>query len=752
MKADKNKLFSREFLYGGEIEFVIPVYQRNYSWEIEQCEKLLDDIRKLYEDERKGHFLGSIVAKSEMDVKRNIKYTIIDGQQRLTSIFLMIKAFLRVYGEKLEILDKFVKRDLEETLADPRNKDNKLRLYPVKNDSFVFEKIMFDKNIEMDKESRMVINFQYFVKYFQDFSKLDIIEYYAALQKLDIVFMSLEEYDDAQIIFESINSTGLNLTQTDLIRNFLLMAENSETQKKLFENYWDKFEKILGIEELNEFFKYFTTYKSTVFTKEENIYNSYKEYFYDCEYITKEEAFKELEEYIEIYLRIIKPYSETRIFYEKEINFYLYEILEMKNNTVRPALFYVFDYALKNELTIIEVKKVVKLLDSFLLRRNVMGAASNSLQKIFLSITNQIKNLLKKVKDISFYDAICYQLVHLNNAESNNMPSYDDLIARGSTYNLYSSRRHVARLVLLGIENQNNKHKINMENLSIEHIIPQSLTSEWINVLGQNSKNHKQFVHRLGNLTLTAYNSELSNNPIQRKIEIINETRHLRMNTELQDIEKFTYDELNQRTLSIIEKIIEIWSYEPLSKEKIELFEKSLSEKMVPEEIERKNLKEYFKKWTDIKWERDFFNLYKQALELVDLPVHDRSVATTLNKQMSIALHLNSRYLIVSHRSSLKNTIAFILTLDFEEQLEKYNCTYKGYFSNRNQEKEALYIELEYKDLTQLDKEFLDNWKRAIIEEKQRVSRYSMRTCQNNMIYEKVKNGVIVDEFVFSKL
>ena len=748
MRADKNKLFSREFLYGGEIEFVIPVYQRNYSWEIEQCEKLLDDIRKLYEDERKGHFLGSIVAKSEMDVKRNIKYTIIDGQQRLTSIFLMIKAFLRVYGEKLEILDKFVKRDLEETLADPRNKDNKLRLYPVKNDSSVFEKIMFDKNIEMDKESRMAINFQYFVKYFQDFSKLDIIEYYAALQKLDIVFMSLEEYDDAQIIFESINSTGLNLTQTDLIRNFLLMAENSETQKKLFENYWDKFEKILGIEELNEFFKYFTTYKSTVFTKEENIYNSYKEYFYDCEYITKEEAFKELEEYIEIYLRIIKPYSETRIFYEKEINFYLYEILEMKNNTVRPALFYVFDYALKNELTIIEVKKVVKLLDSFLLRRNVMGAASNSLQKIFLSITNQVKNLLKKVKDISFYDAFCYQLVHLNNAESNNMPSYDDLIARGSTYNLYSSRRHVARLVLLGIENQNNKHKINMENLSIEHIIPQSLTSEWINVLGQNSKNHKQFVHRLGNLTLTAYNSELSNNPIQRKIEIINETRHLRMNTELQDIEKFTYDELNQRTLSIIEKIIEIWSYEPLSKEKIELFEKSLSEKMVPEEIERKNLKEYFKKCTDIKWERDFFNLYKQALELVDLPVHDRSVATTLNKQMSIALHLNSRYLIVSHRSSLKNTIAFILTLDFEEQLEKYNCTYKGYFSNRNQEKEALYIELEYKDLTQLDKEFLDNWKRAIIEEKQRGSRYSMRTCQNNIIYDRSKNGGIVDEFV----
>ena len=356
--------------------------------------------------------------------------------------------------------------------------------------------------------------------------------------------------------------------------------------------------------------------------------------------------------------------------------------------------------------------------------------------------------MLKKVKDISFYDAFCYQLVHLNNAESNNMPSYDDLIARGSTYNLYSSRRHVARLVLLGIENQNNKHKINMENLSIEHIIPQSLTSEWINVLGQNSKNHKQFVHRLGNLTLTAYNSELSNNPIQRKIEIINETRHLRMNTELQDIEKFTYDELNQRTLSIIEKIIEIWSYEPLSKEKIELFEKSLSEKMVPEEIERKNLKEYFKKWTDIKWERDFFNLYKQALELVDLPVHDRSVATTLNKQMSIALHLNSRYLIVSHRSSLKNTIAFILTLDFEEQLEKYNCTYKGYFSNRNQEKEALYIELEYKDLTQLDKEFLDNWKRAIIEEKQRGSRNSMRTCQNNIIYVRSKNGGIVDEFV----
>ena len=748
MRADKNKLFSREFLYGGEIEFVIPVYQRNYSWEIEQCEKLLDDIRKLYEGERKGHFLGSIVAKSEMDVKRNIKYTIIDGQQRLTSIFLMIKAFLKVYGEKLEILDKFVKRDLEETLADPRNKDNKLRLYPVKNDSSVFEKIMFDKNIEMDKESRMVINFQYFVKYFQDFSKLDIIEYYAALQKLDIVFMSLEEYDDAQIIFESINSTGLNLTQTDLIRNFLLMAENSETQKKLFERYWDKFEKILGIEELNEFFKYFTTYKSTVFTKEENIYSSYKEYFYDCEYDTKEDAFNELERYIEIYLRMTKPYSESMIFYDVDVSFYLYEILEMKNNTVRPALFYIFDYALENEITVIEVKKILKLLDSFLLRRNVMGAASNSLQKIFLSITNQVKALLKKVDGITFYDAFCYQLVHLNDAESNSMPTYDDLSTKGSIYNLYTSRRHVAKLVLLGIENSDNKHKISMDNLSIEHIIPQTLTAEWRDVLGEDSKNHKQFIHRLGNLTLTAYNSELSNNPIQRKIEIINETKHLKINTELHGIENFTYIDLNERTQRLMKKVIEIWSYEPLSKEKIELFEKSLSEKKVPEEIERKNLKEYFKKWTDIKWERDFFNLYKQALELVDLPVHDRSVATTLNKQMSIALHLNSRYLIVSHRSSLKKTIAFILTLDFEEKLEKYNCTYKGYFSNRNQEKEALYIELEYKDLTQLDKEFLDNWKRAIIEEKQRGSRYSMRTCQNNIIYDKSKNGGIVDEFV----
>lgn len=683
-----------------------------------------------------------------MDVKRNIKYTIIDGQQRLTSIFLMIKAFLSVYGEELEQLDMYVKRDLEETLIDPRNRDNKLRLYPVKNDSFVFEKIMFDKNIEMDKESRMVINFQYFVKYFQDFSKLDIIEYYAALQKLDIIFMSLEEYDDAQIIFESINSTGLNLTQTDLIRNFLLMAENNETQKKLFENYWDKFEKILGIEELNEFFKYFTTYKSTVFTKGENIYSSYKEYFYDCEYLIKEEAFKELEEYIEIYLRIIKPYYENRIFYEEEINFYLSEILEMKNNTVRPALFYVFDYALKNELTIIEVKKILKLLDSFLLRRNVMGAASNSLQKIFLSITNQVKALLKKVDGITFYDAFCYQLVHLNDAESNSMPTYDDLSTKGSIYNLYTSRRHVAKLVLLGIENRDNKHKIIMDNLSIEHIIPQTLTTEWRDVLGEDSKNHKQFVHRLGNLTLTAYNSELSNNPIQRKIEIINETKHLKINTELHGIENFTYIDLNERTQRLMKKVIEIWSYEPLSKEKIELFEKSLSEKTVPEKIERKNLKEYFKKWTDIKWERDFFNLYKQALELVDLPVYDRSVATTLNKQMAIALHLNGRYLIVSHRSTLKNTIAFILTLDFEEKLEKYNCTYKGYFSNRNQEKEALYIEVEYKDLTQLDKEFLDNWKRAIIEEKQRGSRYSIRTCQNNIIYDKSKNGGIVDEFV----
>ena len=377
-----------------------------------------------------------------------------------------------------------------------------------------------------------------------------------------------------------------------------------------------------------------------------------------------------------------------------------------------------------------------------------MGAASNSLQKIFLSITNQVKALLKKVDGITFYDAFCYQLVHLNDAESNSMPTYDDLSTKGSIYNLYTSRRHVAKLVLLGIENSDNKHKISMDNLSIEHIIPQTLTAEWRDVLGEDSKNHKQFIHRLGNLTLTAYNSELSNNPIQRKIEIINETKHLKINTELHGIENFTYIDLNERTQRLMKKVIEIWSYEPLSKEKIELFEKSLSEKKVPEEIERKNLKEYFKKWTDIKWERDFFNLYKQALELVDLPVHDRSVATTLNKQMSIALHLNSRYLIVSHRSSLKKTIAFILTLDFEEKLEKYNCTYKGYFSNRNQEKEALYIELEYKDLTQLDKEFLDNWKRAIIEEKQRGSRYSMRTCQNNIIYDKSKNGGIVDEFV----
>lgn len=306
--------------------YYIPVYQRNYSWEEEQCKKLFEDIKKIYDGEYEEHFIGSIVWKPDDGNTSNL--SVIDGQQRLTSMFLLINAMRSLSNhEKLNIkLDSIIKDDIS----------GEIRLKPIKSDNEVYEKIVKSEfNDIKKKNSRIYLNYSYFKEQIQK-ENMDILKLYRSIEKLSAIRMELHQKDNPQIIFESINSTGMSLSIADLIRNYLLMNESYDIQKLLFERYWDKFEQKLGVDNLIYFFEQYLNLKlSDQIINRNKMYQYFKSYFKNNNF-TAEELLKSIEPYINIYEKLCNEninfeFNDSQI--NDEINSLKNQILLLENRT-----------------------------------------------------------------------------------------------------------------------------------------------------------------------------------------------------------------------------------------------------------------------------------------------------------------------------------------------------------------------------------------------------------------------------------
>lgn len=296
-----------DFLSSNKTRFIIPVYQRNYDWKEKNCLQLFDDIKNIgLQGERKSHFMGSIVYVSNSDTDSiDLKeYVIIDGQQRLTTSTLFLKALYDVIDDedlKDEILESFlINKRLDEK--------NKLKLKPIKKDDDVFKKLLKNDFDTIDTSSNIYKNYIFFKKQMTKFG--DFKSLYLGFKKLFIVHIALNRRDDnPQLIFESINSTGVSLSQSDLIRNFLLMDKEADEQIELFENYWFKIEENLTSENISNFIRDYLTVKQNKIPNKDDTYEAFK-IFVDSQNIQTKDLLTELLEYSKIYKTFLFPHNE----------------------------------------------------------------------------------------------------------------------------------------------------------------------------------------------------------------------------------------------------------------------------------------------------------------------------------------------------------------------------------------------------------------------------------------------------------
>lgn len=512
MKIDKGS-FINDFINKNLRQYSIPVYQRNYEWSAEQCEKLFEDILQAHEQDR-YHFTGSVVYSLLKTENKIDYYVIIDGQQRLTTIYILIKALIDVAeteGEKAELLellfnmDKFKKYNIDES--------SKLKLKPIKSDNQQLLLLMSNQVKKMDKSSGIYQNYDLFCKLARkalaDDETMSIERIYDGIEHLTCAMIKLEEEEKGkeQEIFERINSTGVPLSLSDKIRNFVLMTDVD--QDRLYEDYWLKVEQMLNKNQISAFFLDYLNSKLDGFTREKEAYDEFKLLFKNKRY-TNESMLSEILHYANQY-NIFLNGDES---FGKEVNQALLGLKKLNQTTVYLFLFKVFDDYENHIIDESELAKVLQLLLNYSIRRLICEIGSNSLRGLYKTLYARVFN--KPENKEHYYDAVVSFLTQLTSKDT--IPNDDEFVLALREKNLYR-KNALCKYLLIAIENQG-KEKVETTNLSIEHIMPQNrnLSKNWQLMLGDKWEFvHDKYLQTLGNLTLTGYNTELGDKPFEVK-------------------------------------------------------------------------------------------------------------------------------------------------------------------------------------------------------------------------------------------
>lgn len=559
---DAHKLWMlRDFIGTNKVLFRIPVYQRNYDWSETNCNRLLDDVYSIMDTGDK-HFLGTIVFMAARSGGFSLQeYIIIDGQQRLTTLMLILKA-LSMVAEKV---GDSCYHEIEEQYLHNKycDEEYKVKLKPIKSDNNQFILLLNDKIDDMDEDTHIYQNFILCKERFERWYKQGIkpSQVLEALTKLEIVEIVLTKgEDDPQVIFESINSTGLDLSNADLIRNFLLM--NVDDQEWLYEEYWLPIEKKLrkktDYSNMDAFFMQYIIYKTSKPTNNRQLYNNFVKLFKDNNY-TQEAILKELKYYSEIFQAFVygnEKYSET-------INRLLKNLRILNQTTCYPFLLHVFDDYHKKIIDQATVEKILHFILSYLLRRLVCGVQSNSLRGLFTYLYNRIfKVSINKQK---YYESINKFLFTISTKDV--VPPIAEFEKSLQTSNVYSNNA-LCRFLLIDIENGDSKEILQAENLTIEHIMPQTLSSDWSYI---KPEEHEEYLHTLGNLSVTGYNSELSNKSFKEKQEIIKEnSKAIVLNSDILDKDIWNIQSIKLRAKRLAGIVMSRYSIERIIDNSIE--------------------------------------------------------------------------------------------------------------------------------------------------------------------------------------
>ncbi|MUU22048.1 DUF262 domain-containing protein [Helicobacter pylori] len=593
-------------------QFVIPIYQRVYSWKKEQCEQLWDDIIKIGgNDKMNGHFIGSILYVLDGNTPSS-PLLIIDGQQRLTTITLLCIALRNHSSDEVKILEKFSRKEIESYLINNnKDGDKKFRLILSESDKDTLLSLI-DKNKRKPSEPSVKImeNFKLFEKWIsENTGKLETI--FKGLEKLMIVYIALDKgKDDPQLIFESMNSKGIELTQTDLIRNYIVMETEVEKQEDFYNGYWRAMEEDFKQNEtlFNRFVRHYLTIKTGKIPNIKKVYEAFKDY-QQKEGIEIEDLLKDLQKYCGYFCQIALKKEA-----DKDLNKALSFLVDLEMDVVYPLLLELYSDYSDGVLSKQDFIPIIALTESYICRRTVCGFGANGLNKIFLSFTKKIdkKQYLKSVE--KHFGSLKGKQRFPNNDE------FKDLFITIDFYKLKKNKYFLERL-----ENFDTKEPVDTQKCDTEHIMPQTLNLEWERDLGQDHERiHTQYLHTIGNLTLTGYNSEYSNKSFQEKqgMEGGFKDSPLRLNQGLRNLESFGEKEIEKRANDLADWALKIWTYPKLEAETLEKYKPKKEKKEKKEKEEYKLRKE--KKVYDLSsykfspHSRELFDILRKEIKALD--------------------------------------------------------------------------------------------------------------------------------------
>ena len=556
MKGDAQPLI--KFFDGSDKRFIIPLYQRNYDWKEENCEQLFQDLMKLHNSDRRSHFFGSIVSSIQSGTEDRF---IIDGQQRITAVSLLLIAMVNAKKEGLiEATDaKLVEKIFKRYLVDEyQENERKVKLKPIKKDMQAFDALLYKPKEQYIKESNVTRNYDFFYDKIIHCG-LTLDEIFETIKKLEVINIRLDEDDDPQLIFESLNSTGLDLTESDKIRNFVLMNLEPDVQENYYDKYWNKIEKC-SRDELDGFVRNYLTIKKGVIPTLKGIYPAFKEY-------TKVHGD------IESVLKDMLVYAQA---YQAVVTFNVGDDganevakrLDLLDMTVAyPFLMAFVAYAKETELEGKEIFKVFSCVETFIFRRLMCDLPTNALNKIFATLHSSV---LKSKRETDSYSSVMIYLLESRKLSSA-FPKDEEFINGFTTKNVYSMRAKNKEYIFERLENGSSKEKNdvvdNIEKgiLTIEHIMPQTLTTTaWKQALGEDWEAiQERWLHTISNLTLTGYNSNYSNRTFQEKKTMKNGflDSGIRLNRFVSQFDKWGEEELGLRKAKLSEMALDIWEY-----------------------------------------------------------------------------------------------------------------------------------------------------------------------------------------------
>lgn len=559
MKIESGRMLN-DYIEPNKKQYCIPVFQRDYAWTEEQCTKLFEDIVMAYKKDR-PHFCGSFVYAPLGSKKHIDSYIIIDGQQRFTTLYILIKALAdsadndrdkEALQRYLYNEDKFDRYGLDEK--------SKLKLKPVKTDNDQLLLLMSGKIEQMDKSRRGIIyhNYMLFMQLIKSFleesSANSVLMINDGIEKLICADIRLDTEDNAQEIFERINSTGIKLGLADLIRNYILMTDTD--QERLYEEYWLTVQNLLPDKLLDNFFIDYLNMKSDGFVKESEAYKSFKQVYVEGKY-DNEKMLQEILHYAKQYYVFCYGSSD----FGAEVNKALAGLRKLKQTTVYLFLFRVFDDYENGIINKNELARVLKMLLSYSIRRLVCEIGSNTLRGLYKTLYGRVFE--QKENKNTYYDSLVS--FFLQQTSKNTIPSDNEFVTALQEKNLYS-KNALCKYLLCAIENQG-KETLDTENLSIEHIMPQNknLSMSWQKMLGENWQSvHEKYLHTLGNLTLTGYNSELGDKPFEKKKEKLEETiTHIAvLYSDVKDKSEWNSVNIEKRAKRLAEIILKLFPIE----------------------------------------------------------------------------------------------------------------------------------------------------------------------------------------------